>query len=1302
MSDQRTPKAKPRRWARLFRRPVRRGQALVEYVLIMALVTLALIAVLAITGPAVGNVFSNQVYNLLGGTIEPRDTLEAVEFWTQVAAVASYTPENPSLITNTPVAATSTATGAPTMTPSPITPSPLPTDTATPGPSPTPPDQNFGYPFNDKGDNDDWWQHDFNGPMDGDWNAEFFNMSGSDGVSYDSDMSAYPRNSGDWTTTFPAQFDEYWGDSPGGGVTKSFYARFDNTMTLFVGEEYTIRLRKDDGARLWVWPASDPEPTSTGDALLDQWSWQPKRDNWFTAKFTPTASEYKIKIEMFDNGWGARAGFEISSNGLQDKGDCEWGTVSDVYRSPNNSWHDSPSGDYAPRSYCILRLRGYIDLRGSVNPKIEFWDRYDFYGGTEGLVGISIAGTGNWVDIDMHRGETNLGWTRQSFDLTNFGDPDGSGPLVGTDFSNELIEVRFVLDAEDSSGSKDGWWIDDIEVKEEYIKRYTVGFADDMEGELHWYAGGTWARTNENPHSGTTVWSDSPGGDYTHGSNSTLELDGIIDLNNAAVVDPEVVFWHRYNLTWNDVIYIEVSNNNRESWINLTGTYDKKSDGLAYRDTNWSWTQTIISLADYIGQEIYLRFRIDARNSSHTADGWWIDDFALRNAPEGVIRPNWCDGMEDGGSEWIADGTWSVVVGSDYNPSQPYNQTIAAHDNSQMFWSDSPGANYADDTNSALTLNAKLDMTSNLFPQMVFWHQWDLANSEDLYVEVSQDDGSTWTPIWTYQYNNLPEGYRFVPNHKYNTVLSWTREVIDLSAYAGTVIRVRFRLDATYSSSVDDGWWLDDICFVEYNEPVRRVPFEDNLELQGGNWHIGGDWTVSNENTHDGLLAFSDSHGRDYTHESNGIVELKGIFDLDGTVEPTLYYWESFFLQYEDYALVEVNLSEDGGSTWTGWDTIDQHRYDDVSSWNRRQIDLRPYIPDADNDRLIKLRFRLYAARDARVDKGWWIDDIAIIDRDGMEPVFPLPFIEDGEVSNDFWVKDGTWGRVPALRELGSGADLGPGGWTADYFYKYPQSGCSRPDLTAATHWTTVVGESSIDYNWGTGGPAPNGITIKDATGDSGANNDCFMVRWTRTIEVSSDGTPYQIEARSDDGIRIAIDPPTAPTGNYVNDWTWVLDEWRDRGPTTDNVDIVLDEGTHTIVIEYYENGGGAVAEVSFIVSGMVFHDSPAGDYFHDNNMSLTLEGVIDLSGTSNPALSYWDKRQLGSGDTAYTEISTDGGFTWDVLRQTGGTDSNWRKRLLDLSSYAGEQVNIRFRLDARNNSRVGDGWWIDDILVAE
>jgi Flp pilus assembly pilin Flp len=1277
-SEMRTPK-RGSIWDRFTSRNRRDGQALIEYVLILALVTIALIAVLAITGPAVGNVFSNAVFNLLGGTVEPRNTLEANDFWTQVAAVASYTPENPSLVTNTPAPHTSTPTIGPSPTPTGITPSPPPSDTPTPGPSPTPPDQNFGYPFEDPAENPDWWKHDFESPILGPWNAEFWDLAYANGTAPQADMSSMPPGSGKWTTTYPDPLDQYWSYSPGGTVERNFYGRFTNTARLG-NQQYTLKVRKDDGVRIWV----------AGTLVVDEWSYNPRGDAWFETTFTPSSTgDVEIKVELYDGGYGARIGVQLSDNkNLLDKGDCNWAVSGEAYRSAPTAWSDSPGANYAPYSYCILALRGYIDLRGSTNPFFEFWDRYDLHWGGYARVGIAVAGTGNWTDVQLHNNEANLGWSRQTFDLKNFGDPDGTGPAVGNDYSNELIEIRFIMDNKNSSSSDDGWWIDDIKVQEQVIKRYTIGFSDDMEGASHWYAGGTWARTNEQAHSGIQAWSDSPGGDYVHGSNSILELDGVIVLDNDQldgnpVVDPEVVFWHKYNLTYNDSIWIEVSNNNRQSWVPLTGSY------IAYQTTNLSWVQQVISLSDYVDQLIYMRFRIDATSSSYVADGWWIDDYSLRNKPDTVITPDWCDNMETGGSEWIPDGTWAVVNGLDYNPET--SQTVMAHSGTQ-FWSDSPQTNYLDDTNSSLQLRAKVDLSAAVNPEISFWQQWDVNYADDLYLEVSEDDGNSWSTVWTYQYNNLPPGYRYVVDHGYNDHLSWVHDSISLRDYVGSVIRLRFRLDALYHSYVADGWWLDDVCIQEYNEPLRKLPFRDGFEQGPENWYVGGDWSISSENKYTGALAFSDSYGVPYRDDTNSILELRGPLDLTGVSQPTIYFWEAFNLNYEDYTLVEINVSDNGGLTWNGWDEIYQHRYTTTTSWDRRQVsaNLVDYV-----GKLVRLRFRLYAVRDSRVADGWWIDDVSIVDRVGTEPTFPLPFNESVDAENDYWVKDGTWSRIPSPREVDSGTAVGPGGWTAEYYYK--TSGCSQPRFTDATFFTTTV-DAAINFNWGSGSPKPNGLSLP--------SDDCFQIRWTRTIDVAADGTTYQIKTTTDDGVRVAVDPTSDPhtDPNYVANWTWVTYEWRDRGPTTETRSVTLDAGPHVFVVEYYENGGGAVAQLSFIINGYVFTDSPAGNYFHNNDMAITLEGVIDLAGTNNPALSYWDRRDLGWGDTVYTEVSSDGGFTWDIVRQTGGDDNTWTKRLIDLSAYAGDKINIRFRLDGRggSSSSISDGWYIDDILVAD
>src|SRR5690606_34577716 len=71
-----------------------RGQALVEYALILAFVVLALIAILAATGPAVGNIFSNVVFNLIGRNPGEIQSLAdqggaAEQFWLTVTWVAN-------------------------------------------------------------------------------------------------------------------------------------------------------------------------------------------------------------------------------------------------------------------------------------------------------------------------------------------------------------------------------------------------------------------------------------------------------------------------------------------------------------------------------------------------------------------------------------------------------------------------------------------------------------------------------------------------------------------------------------------------------------------------------------------------------------------------------------------------------------------------------------------------------------------------------------------------------------------------------------------------------------------------------------------------------------------------------------------------------------------------------------------------------------------------------------------------------------------------------------------------------------
>ena len=103
--------------------------------------------------------------------------------------------------------------------------------------------------------------------------------------------------------------------------------------------------------------------------------------------------------------------------------------------------------------------------------------------------------------------------------------------------------------------------------------------------------------------------------------------------------------------------------------------------------------------------------------------------------------------------------------------------------------------------------------------------------------------------------------------------------------------------------------------------------------------------------------------------------------------------------------------------------------------------------------------------------------------------------------------------------------------------------------------------EPAIDHDWGAGLTRPPVI---------GA--DHFVARWTRTLTPR----PGQYEfTRHRRRRRAAVRRRGA-----------VIDKWVDQGADDLSVELPLDSGPHTIVMEYYENGGGAVARMTYAQIG--------------------------------------------------------------------------------------------------------------------
>lgn len=100
--------------------------------------------------------------------------------------------------------------------------------------------------------------------------------------------------------------------------------------------------------------------------------------------------------------------------------------------------------------------------------------------------------------------------------------------------------------------------------------------------------------------------------------------------------------------------------------------------------------------------------------------------------------------------------------------------------------------------------------------------------------------------------------------------------------------------------------------------------------------------------------------------------------------------------------------------------------------------------------------------------------------------------------------------------------------------------------------------DASVDFDWGTGGPA----ALPGRT-------DEFSVRWTGNVLVTTPGE-YLFSTVSDDGTRLIIDAVHA------------IDDWADPEPSgaVYSEPVTLTAGMHKIVLDYYEGSGTADVEL--------------------------------------------------------------------------------------------------------------------------
>ncbi|MEZ4679201.1 MAG: hypothetical protein R2932_33780 [Caldilineaceae bacterium] len=149
------------------------------------------------------------------------------------------------------------------------------------------------------------------------------------------------------------------------------------------------------------------------------------------------------------------------------------------------------------------------------------------------------------------------------------------------------------------------------------------------------------------------------------------------------------------------------------------------------------------------------------------------------------------DDMEDGYANWTADAAWRKVDLAGPNRA----------------WSDHPTLSYENNLNDSLTSVAvSLEALTNA--ALSFRTKHVLQNTDFGYVEISNDNGQSWTTIATFTGNSN----------------GWQTQNIGIAAYSGQPrVQVRFRL-STDASGTAEGWYIDDVMIVEASELQDRPP----------------------------------------------------------------------------------------------------------------------------------------------------------------------------------------------------------------------------------------------------------------------------------------------------------------------------------------------------------------------------------------------------------------------------------------------------------------------------------------------
>ena len=335
-------------------------------------------------------------------------------------------------------------------------------------------------------------------------------------------------------------------------------------------------------------------------------------------------------------------------------------------------------------------------------------------------------------------------------------------------------------------------------------------------------------------------------------------------------------------------------------------------------------------------------------------------------AAGGLVAYPHFDDMESGRRNWALEAPWALTDEASYS--------------GNFSWTESPGADYANNVNASLTIN--INLGAALMPVLSFRHIYSLQESADWVVaEVSSDGGSNWTQVFS----------------RTGGQAQWTLEMVDLGSWAGQQnVLIRFRM-ITNTSITADGWHVDDVRIGETPGGPIPYPFFDDAEGGTGSW-VSGPWEHTNLAAgHSGVTSWNDNPNVDYHLDAWSEFVLSNVIDLSSADDPMLTFWHKYdiynwnrsyesgsghnhYVEEHDRGRVYVSTFFGKGGTWEQVGSF----YGVLNQWTRVQINLSKWVGSSS----VRLKFVLDDSQDTYTSsginnhqrEGWYLDDIRIQD----------------------------------------------------------------------------------------------------------------------------------------------------------------------------------------------------------------------------------------------------------------------------------------------------------------------------------